>query len=83
MPLSPEAIEAAARGIDPRFLNAPRLESEPLDAELGLRLLCQVETLNPIRWFKGRGAALTVFTAEGANPLKAVSALALLRRRCG
>lgn len=56
MTLSPEAIEAAAHGIDPRFLDAPQLESEPLNTELGLRLLCQVETLNPIRSFKGRGA---------------------------
>jgi threonine dehydratase len=54
--LSLEAIERAARTIDPVFLNSPQYESEPLSTALGTRLTLKVETLNPIRSFKGRGA---------------------------
>jgi peptide deformylase len=54
--LSPAAIALAAHGIDPVFRNTPQYECEPLSAELGCRLLLKVETLNPIRSFKGRGA---------------------------
>jgi threonine dehydratase len=48
-------IEEAARCIDPMFLGSPQYEAEPLGDELGLRLVCKVETANPIRSFKGRG----------------------------
>lgn len=54
--LSLEAIERAVRTIDPIFLDTPQFESEPLSAALGTRLTLKVETLNPIRSFKGRGA---------------------------
>ena len=42
---------------------------------MGLRLLCKVECLNPIRSFKGRGAWYFL-TGEGrtSNPLVAASA---------
>lgn len=58
--LSLERIEAASRSIDPVFLNTPQFESEPLSDELGLRLVLKVETVNPIRCFKGRGTDLFV-----------------------
>jgi threonine dehydratase len=48
-------IEEAARCIDPVFLDSPQYEVQALDDELGLRLVCKVETANPIRSFKGRG----------------------------
>jgi len=54
--LSLEAIERAARTIDPVFLDSPQFESEPLSAAVHTRLMLKVETLNPIRSFKGRGA---------------------------
>jgi threonine dehydratase len=54
--ISVAGIEAAARSIDPVFLNTPQFESEPLSNELGMRLVLKVETVNPIRCFKGRGA---------------------------
>jgi threonine dehydratase len=41
--------------IDPVFLNSPQFVSESLSARLGVRLLCKVESINPIRSFKGRG----------------------------
>ncbi len=53
--LSPEHIEEAARCIDPVFSGSPQYEAEALGYELGLRLVCKVETANPIRSFKGRG----------------------------
>ena len=54
--LSLESIERAAHSIDPVFLHTPQFECEPLSASLGTRLTLKVETLNPIRSFKGRGA---------------------------
>ncbi len=54
--LSLERIEQATRIIDPVFLNSPQFVCEPLSDELGVRLLLKIETLNPLRSFKGRGA---------------------------
>lgn len=54
-PPSAEGIAAAAGRIDPIFLNTPLVEHAEADAALGCRLLAKVETLNPIRSFKGRG----------------------------
>jgi threonine dehydratase len=48
-------VREAAGVIDPAFTNTPQFVSDPLSDLLGLRLLCKVETLNPIRSFKGRG----------------------------
>ena len=53
--LSLEAIERAARDIDPVFRNSPQFEADALGRRLGARLLLKVETVNPIRSFKGRG----------------------------
>jgi threonine dehydratase len=50
-----DAIREAAKIIDPVFLNTPQFIAEALGARLGMRVLCKVETLNPIRSFKGRG----------------------------
>jgi threonine dehydratase len=55
--LSLERIERAAAVIDPVFTRTPQFISEPLGARLGCRVLCKVETVNPIRSFKGRGAS--------------------------
>jgi threonine dehydratase len=56
--LSVERIEEAARTIDPAFLNTPQYADELLGAALGRDLLVKVETANPLRSFKGRGADL-------------------------
>jgi threonine dehydratase len=55
-----DLIEEAAAVIDPRFLNTPVVGNETLDRELGCRLTLKVETLTPIRSFKGRGASWLV-----------------------
>lgn len=53
--LALERIERASREIDPVFLNTPQYESDTLGAHLGRRIVIKVETVNPIRSFKGRG----------------------------
>ena len=55
-----ENIEQAVAVIGPEFLNTPQFECEPLSAALGARIVLKVETINPIRSFKGRGAELTL-----------------------
>src|SRR5919198_4562162 len=54
--LSLERIERAARTIDPVFLNSPQYADEQLCAALGRRVIVKIETANPLRSFKGRGA---------------------------
>lgn len=51
-----ERIAEAAREIDPVFLHSPQFLCEPLCDLLKCDLTLKVETLNPIRSFKGRGA---------------------------
>nr|WP_298399043.1 pyridoxal-phosphate dependent enzyme [Gemmatimonas sp.] len=60
--LSLDQIARARTVIDPVFLDTPQFRAESLEATLGCRLVIKVETLNPIRCFKGRGAS---FFAEG------------------
>ncbi len=51
-----ENILEASRRIDPVFLNSPQYHAESLSEVLGCEFIAKVETLNPIRSFKGRGA---------------------------
>jgi len=53
--ITPAEIRAAQKAIDPIFLGSPALSQTPLDAALDCALWLKVETLNPIRSFKGRG----------------------------
>lgn len=53
-------ILRAATLIDPMFRNTPQFDCEPLGAVLGCRLTLKLETANPIRSFKGRGAGYLV-----------------------
>jgi threonine dehydratase len=50
-----ERIAQAYGLIDPAFLDSPQYLSEPLSRALGLDVVLKVETINPIRSFKGRG----------------------------
>lgn len=52
---SVQGITAAVGAIDPIFLQTPLLEQATANAALGCQLLAKLETLNPIRSFKGRG----------------------------
>lgn len=42
------------------FLNTPQFRAEALEPLLGCRLVVKVESVNPIRSFKGRGSSLAV-----------------------
>ncbi|GGJ80831.1 threonine dehydratase [Streptomyces camponoticapitis] len=48
-------ILVARTRMNPVFLDTPQYECEPLGDALGCRLILKVETLNPVRSFKGRG----------------------------
>jgi threonine dehydratase len=63
--ISLEAIQRAARDIDPVFRNTPQFEAEALGSALGVRLVLKVETINPIRSFKGRGTDFYLRTDPG------------------
>src|SRR5215475_11064557 len=63
--LSLEHIAEAAKVIDPVFLNSPQFLVESLSQRLGCRLVVKVETLNPIRSFKGRGTEYLVASLTG------------------
>ena len=54
--VSAERIERAAHGIDAAFLHTPQFPADQLRARLGFDVVLKVETVNPIRSFKGRGA---------------------------
>ncbi len=64
----PEIVRAHSV-IDPVFLNSPQFDCEPLSAALGCQITLKVETINPIRSFKGRGADFLIsnLKAEAAR----------------
>jgi threonine dehydratase len=70
-----EEIERAARGLDRAFARSPLLQGTALDDETGARVSLKVETLNPIRSFKGRGATTWMREAgAGASGVVCASA---------
>ena len=54
--ISVDRIAEAAEVIDPAFRDTPQFVSEPLSVRLGMTTVLKVETVNPVRSFKGRGA---------------------------
>jgi threonine dehydratase len=63
--LEPAAIRAAATRIHPAFTNAPQYVNEPLSATAAVPIVLKVESVNPIRSFKGRGTWLAVEALVG------------------
>ena len=55
-PPSPAGIEAAWAAIPAEFRETPQFVSETLSRFLGARVMVKVESVNPIRSFKARGA---------------------------
>jgi threonine dehydratase len=55
-PVGPAEIVRARALIDPVFLDSPVHSLSALDKALGCACFLKIETLNPIRSFKGRGA---------------------------
>jgi threonine dehydratase len=72
--LSIDRIEQAAKIIDPVFLDSPQYVCEPLSEQLRAQLTLKVETLNPIRSFKGRGADFLVAQVKNSDRLVCASA---------
>lgn len=72
--LNLERIAQAVRAIDPVFLNSPQYRAAALEPLLGCRLVVKVETVNPIRSFKGRGAWWCVSGLPPATTLVCASA---------
>ena len=62
--------------IDPTFLDTPALRCAPLGEALGCSVTLKVETLNPVRSFKGRGAETVTAVAreQGASRVVCASA---------
>lgn len=70
-----DGILAASKNIDPVFTGSPLIEQHTANAELGLRLFAKVETLNPIRSFKGRGTDWWMHNEpSGDHPVVSASA---------
>jgi threonine dehydratase len=65
--LAPEAIRAAHAAIHPAFTNSPQFVHDGLSARLGVPVIVKVETVNPIRSFKGRGTwvVISALTRDG------------------
>jgi threonine dehydratase len=73
--ISIERIREAARVVDPAFLNSPQFDCEPLSARLGVATILKVETVNPVRSFKGRGTDFLMHRlGTGAQPIVCASA---------
>jgi threonine dehydratase len=56
----PDAIRAALGTIDPVFRDTPQFVHDGLSERLGAPVIVKVETINPIRSFKGRGTWVAV-----------------------
>lgn len=72
-----ETIRSIAPLVDTRFTQTPLAEFDSLNEALSCRMLLKIETLNPIRCFKGRGASAFVRTHaldQPDTPLVAASA---------
>ncbi len=63
--LSPAAIRAALDTIDPVFTASAQFVHDGLTARLGAPVVVKVETVNPIRSFKGRGTWVAVHALAG------------------
>jgi len=72
--LSLEHIAQAATLIDPVFLDSPQFRAESLEQPLDCRVVVKVETLNPIRSFKGRGAEYLTASLDGRPHLVCATA---------
>ncbi|MEU4577866.1 MULTISPECIES: pyridoxal-phosphate dependent enzyme [Nonomuraea] len=74
MDLDVARIEKAVRVIDPVFLDTPQYLDEQLCRALGGRAVTvKVETANPVRSFKGRGADLMLSTLAPGTPVVCAS----------
>jgi threonine dehydratase len=71
-----DRIRQAAEAIDPVFLDSPALPDASLGELLGCSLTLKVETLNPVRSFKGRGTETVTARARETGVSRMVCASA-------
>ncbi len=71
-----DRIRAAVSEIDPLFLDTPALPCAPLGRALGCSVTLKVETLNPVRSFKGRGTETVAAVARDRGALRLMCASA-------
>ncbi len=71
-----DRIEAALGEIDPAFLDTPALPCPSLSQALGCTVALKVETLNPVRSFKGRGTETVTAAAINSGATRVVCASA-------
>ena len=76
MRLQLDRVRAAVDEIDPVFLDTPALPCAPLGRALGCSVTLKVETLNPVRCFKGRGTETVAAAAREAGATRMVCASA-------
>ncbi|MET8867353.1 pyridoxal-phosphate dependent enzyme [Nonomuraea sp. NPDC004580] len=71
-----DRVRAAVGEIDPVFLDTPAMPCPPLGRALGCSMTLKVETLNPVRSFKGRGTETVAAAAARAGASRMVCASA-------
>jgi threonine dehydratase len=71
-----DRVRAAVGEIDPVFLDTPAIPCMPLGRALGCSMTLKVETLNPVRSFKGRGTETVAAAACGQGASHVVCASA-------
>jgi threonine dehydratase len=71
-----DRVRGAVGEIDPVFLDTPALLCAPLGQALGCSVTLKVETLNPVRSFKGRGTERVAAVARKQGAARVVCASA-------
>jgi threonine dehydratase len=71
-----DRVRAAVGEIDRAFLDTPALPCAPLGEALGCSVTLKVETLNPVRSFKGRGTETVAAAARESGASRVVCASA-------
>jgi threonine dehydratase len=71
-----DRVRAAAGVIDPAFLDSSSLPCAPLGRALGCSVTLKIETLNPVRSFKGRGTETVTAAARAQGARRVVCASA-------
>lgn len=72
--VTPAGIARAAHSIDRVFTHTPVVQHDDLDTWLGARIACKVESLGPLRSFKGRGGDWFMKQRTAPGPVCAASA---------
>ena len=71
-----DRVHAAVGEIDRVFLDTPALPCAPLGRALGCSITLKIETLNPVRCFKGRGTETVAAVARSQGAARVVCASA-------